>query len=160
MAVLGIMRFFERVNAMSVAEILAKKKAALALKNLEEGQAFLAANAEKEGVVTLPSGLQYEVLQAGTGDKPTLSDTVVCHYHGQNLAGEVFDSSVERGEPATFRIERLIQGYQIALPLMSVGSKWRLFVPSDLAYKDEHKSKQISANSTLIFEVELLGIVK
>ena len=89
-----------------------------------------------------------------------LSDTVVCHYHGQNLAGEVFDSSVERGEPATFRIERLIQGYQIALPLMNVGSKWRLFVPSELAYKDEHKSKQISANSTLVFEVELLDIVK
>ena len=120
----------------------------------------MAANAEKAGVVTLPSGLQYEVLQAGTGDKPTLSDTVVCHYHGQNLAGEVFDSSVERGEPATFRINRLIQGYQIALPLMSVGSKWRLFVPSELAYKDEHKSKQISANSTLVFEVELLDIVK
>ena len=119
------MAHFEWVCAMSVAEILAKKKAALALKNLEEGQAFMAANAEKAGVVTLSSGLQYEVLQAGTGDKPTLNDTVVCHYHGQNLAGEVFDSSVERGEPATFRISRLIQGYQIALPLMNVGSKWQ-----------------------------------
>ena len=154
------MAHFEWVCAMSVAEILAKKKAALALKNLQEGQAFLAANAEKDGVVSLPSGLQYEVLQVGTGAKPTLEDTVVCHYHGHNLAGEVFDSSVERGEPATFRIARLIQGYQIALPLMSVGSKWRLFVPSELAYKDEHKSKHISANSTLIFDVELIGIVK
>lgn len=144
---------------MSVAEILAKKKAAQALKNLEEGQDFLAENAQKEGVNVLPSGLQYLVLIEGTGSKPTLADKVVCHYHGQNLKGEVFDSSVNRGQPATFAVNKLIQGYQEALPLMPVGSKWVLYIPSELAYKDEHKSKEISANSTLIFELELLEIV-
>lgn len=145
---------------MSVAELLAKKKAEQAQQNLADGQAFLAENAQKEGVVVLPSGLQYKVLVEGSGAKPAVTDTVVCHYHGQNLKGEVFDSSVERGAPATFAINKLIQGYQQALPLMSVGSKWILYVPSQLAYKDEHKSKQIGANSTLIFELELLEIVK
>lgn len=144
---------------MSVAELLQKKKAALALQNLEEGAAFLAANAQQEGVVVLPSGLQYKMMVQGSGVCPGVDDTVVCHYHGQNLKGEVFDSSVNRGEPATFRINKLIQGYQQALPLMPVGSKWLLYVPAELAYKDEHKSKQIGANSTLVFEVELLGIV-
>lgn len=144
---------------MSVAEILAQKKAAQALRNLTEGHAFLAANAQQEGVVVLPSGLQYMVLVEGTGAKPTLTDQVVCHYHGQNLKGEVFDSSVNRAQPATFAVNKLIQGYQEALPLMSVGSKWVLYIPSELAYKDEHKSKEIGANSTLIFELELLEIV-
>lgn len=145
---------------MSVAQLLAEKKAAQALKNLQEGEAFLAQNAQQEGVVSLPSGLQYRVLVEGAGDKPTLDDKVICHYHGQNLQGEVFDSSVERGAPATFAIKNLIQGYQQALPLMGVGSKWVLYVPSELAYGQQHKSKQIGANSTLIFEVELLDIIK
>lgn len=144
---------------MSIAELLAKKKAAQAQKNLEEGAVFLAENAKREGVVVRPSGLQYEVLVEGAGEKPELFHRVRCHYHGTNLNGDVFDSSVERGQPAEFSINRLIQGYQEALPLMPVGSKWRLFVPSELAYKDENKSKYITANSTLIFEVELLAIL-
>ena len=144
---------------MSVAALLAKRKAAQAQKNVEEGRAFLAENAKRDGVVVRDSGLQYEVLIAGDGEKPELFHRVRCHYHGSNLNGEVFDSSVERGVPAEFSINRLIQGYQEALPLMSVGSKWRLFVPPELAYKDEDKSKYITANSTLIFEVELLAIL-
>lgn len=144
---------------MSVAQLLAKKKAAQALKNQEEGLAFLNENAQKEGVVVLPSGLQYLILESGDGAQPSVDDTVVCHYHGQNLKGEVFDSSVERGAPATFVISRLIQAYQQALPMMNVGSRWMLYVPPELAYKDEHKSKEIGAYSTLIFEVALLNIV-
>ena len=145
---------------MSVAELLQKRKAELAEKNLQEGKLFLENNAKNEGVVCLPSGLQYKILVDGNGAKPEITDTVVCHYHGQNLKGEVFDSSVDRGKPSQFNINKLIQGYQIALPLMPVGSKWILYVPSELAYKDEHKSKEIGANSTLIFEVELLEIMK
>jgi len=145
---------------MSVAELLQKRKAELAEKNLVEGKAFLTQNAKNEKIVVLPSGLQYQVLTQGSGAKPTLADTVLCHYEGKNLKGEVFDSSVQRGTPATFKIAKLIQGYQLALPLMAVGSKWILYVPSELAYKDEHKSKEIGANSTLIFDVELLDIVK
>jgi FKBP-type peptidyl-prolyl cis-trans isomerase FklB len=145
---------------MSVAELLQKRKAELAAKNLSDGIAFLADNAKQPDVVTLPSGLQYKIIKQGTGETPVLTDTVLCHYEGKNLKGEVFDSSIQRGTPATFKIAKLIQGYQQALPLMPLGSTWILYVPSELAYKDEHKSKEIGANSTLIFEVQLLDIVK
>lgn len=129
-------------------------------KNLKEGEEFLAANKTKAGVVTLPSGLQYEIIKAGTGAKPKSTDQVKCHYHGTTIDGKVFDSSVERGEPATFPLDRVIPGWTEALQLMPVGSKWKLFIPASLAYGEQSPSAEIKPNSTLIFEVELLEIVK
>ena len=127
-------------------------------KNIEEGKAFLEENSKKEGVSTLPSGLQYEVINEGTGEKPSATDSVKCHYHGTLLDGTVFDSSVQRGEPAVFGVSQVIKGWVEGLQLMSVGSKWRLFIPSDLAYGEQGAGSSIQPNSTLIFEVELLGI--
>ena len=127
-------------------------------KNIEEGKAFLEENSKKEGVTTLPSGLQYEVIKEGTGEKPSATDSVKCHYHGTLLDGTVFDSSVQRGEPAVFGVSQVIKGWVEGLQLMSVGSKWRLFIPSDLAYGEQGAGSSIQPNSTLIFEVELLGI--
>ncbi|HWF04866.1 MAG TPA: FKBP-type peptidyl-prolyl cis-trans isomerase [Candidatus Angelobacter sp.] len=120
---------------------------------------FLSANKGKEGVVTLPSGLQYKILKAGTGPKPAASDTVVCNYRGTLVNGTEFDSSYKRGEPAEFGVNRVIKGWTEALQLMPVGSKWQLFIPSDLAY-GEHAppNSGIGPNATLIFEVELLSI--
>lgn len=129
-------------------------------KNLSAGEEFLAANKAKPGVVTLESGLQYEILTAGTGPKPKLEDEVKCHYHGTTIDGTVFDSSVDRGEPATFPVNRVIPGWTEALQLMPVGSKWKLFIPAALAYGERGAGKDIKPNSTLIFEVELLEIVK
>ncbi len=126
--------------------------------NLREGQAFLEENSKKEGVVTLPSGLQYEVLQEGEGAKPKATDKVKCHYHGTLLNGQVFDSSVQRGQPAVFGVDQVIKGWVEALQLMSVGSKWRLYIPSGLAYGAQGAGNSIEPNSTLIFDVELLGI--
>lgn len=126
--------------------------------NSEAGHKFLEENAKKEGVVTLPSGLQYEVLQEGEGAIPTESDRVKCHYHGTLIDGRVFDSSVERGQPAVFGVNQVIRGWVEALQLMPIGSKWRLFVPSDLAYGAQGAGDMIGPNSTLIFDVELLGI--
>ena len=126
--------------------------------NKKEGETFLAANKAKEGVVTLPSGLQYKVLTPGTGPKPTAEDTVVCNYRGTLINGTEFDSSYKRGEPVTFPVNRVIKGWQEALQLMPVGSKWQLFVPSDLAYGDHGVSAEIGPNKTLVFEVELLSI--
>ena len=128
-------------------------------RNIEEGKAFLARNAKRSGVVTLPSGLQYEVLREGSGSIPTLSDTVRCHYHGTLISGKVFDSSVQRGAPASFPVSGVIKGWTEALQLMSVGSKWKLFIPSDLAYGARGAGEDIGPHTTLIFEVELLGIV-
>ncbi len=127
-------------------------------KNIEEGKAFLEENSKKEGVTTLPSGLQYEVINEGTGEKPSATDSVKCHYHGTLLDGTVFDSSVQRGEPAVFGVSQVIKGWVEGLQLMPVGSKWRLFIPSDLAYGEQGAGSSIQPNSTLIFEVELLGI--
>jgi len=124
----------------------------------KEGEAFLAANKSKDGVVTLPSGLQYKILTQGTGPKPTASDSVVCNYRGTLINGTEFDSSYKRGEPATFPVTGVIKGWTEALQLMPVGSKWQLFVPSDLAYGERSPSPEIGPNSTLIFEVELLSI--
>jgi FKBP-type peptidyl-prolyl cis-trans isomerase FklB len=125
--------------------------------NKKEGDAFLAANKAKEGVVTLPSGLQYKIETAGTGPKPTAQDTVVVNYRGTFINGNEFDSSFKRGQPATFPVTGVIKGWTEALQLMPVGSKWQLFIPSDLAY-GERGPGEIGPNSTLIFEVELLKI--
>lgn len=127
-------------------------------KNKSEGAAFLAANKDKEGVKTLPSGLQYKVITEGTGPKPTTTDTVVCNYRGTLINGTEFDSSYKRGEPATFPVGGVIKGWTEALQLMPVGSKWQLFVPSDLAYGERGAGAEIGPNSTLIFEVELISI--
>lgn len=127
--------------------------------NLDEGLAYLEANKTKEGVVTLPSGLQYKVVKEGDGAQPTLDDKVVCHYTGTFIDGKVFDSSVERGEPATFQVKGVIKGWQEAIPMMKVGSKWELYIPPSLAYGAK-ENPGMPANSTLVFEVELLDIVK
>lgn len=128
--------------------------------NKKAGEEFLNINKGKAGVVTLPSGFQYQVLQKGEGPKPTASDKVKCHYHGTLINGTVFDSSVQRGEPAVFGVSQVIPGWVEALQLMPVGSKWRLFIPSDLAYGEHGAGEAIEPNSALIFEVELLDIVK
>ncbi len=129
-------------------------------KNISEGKKFLEENAKRPGVTTLPSGLQYEVLKAGTGPKPTADDQVTVHYTGTLLDGTVFDSSVERGEPATFGVTQVIPGWVEALQLMPVGSKWKLYIPYDLAYGERAAGPTIGPYSTLIFEVELLEINK
>lgn len=127
--------------------------------NKTEGEAFLAANKSKEGVVTLPSGLQYKILTAGTGAKPAASDSVVCNYRGTLINGTEFDSSYKRGQPATFAVGQVIKGWTEALQLMPVGSKWQLFIPSSLAYGERGEPRGgIEPNATLIFEVELLSI--
>jgi FKBP-type peptidyl-prolyl cis-trans isomerase FklB len=126
--------------------------------NKQAGDAFLAANKSKEGVVTLPSGLQYKILKAGSGPKPTVSDSVICNYRGTLLDGKEFDSSYKRGQPATFPVGRVIRGWTEALQLMPVGSKWQLFIPSDLAYGANGAGRDIGPNATLIFEVELISI--
>ena len=127
--------------------------------NKKEGDAFLAANKSKEGVVTLPSGLQYKILKEGSGPKPTSTDSVVCNYKGTLINGTEFDSSYKRGEPATFPVTGVIKGWTEALQLMPVGSKWQLFIPSDLAYGPRGTpGGPIGPNSTLVFEVELMSI--
>ena len=125
---------------------------------IEEGANYLQENAKKEGVTTLPSGLQYEVINDGTGPIPTIEDNVTTHYHGTLIDGTVFDSSVDRGEPASFPVGGVIKGWTEALQLMSVGSKWKLHVPYDLAYGERGAGAQIGPYSTLIFEVELISI--
>ena len=126
--------------------------------NKKEGEAFLDANKTKDGVVALPSGLQYKILQAGTGPKPATTDSVVCNYRGTLINGKEFDSSYKRGQPATFPVSGVIKGWTEALQLMPVGSKWQLFVPSDLAYGARGAGGDIGPNATLIFEVELISI--
>jgi FKBP-type peptidyl-prolyl cis-trans isomerase len=126
--------------------------------NKKEGAAFLEANKTKEGVVTLPSGLQYKVLQEGSGPKPAPTDSVVCNYRGTLLNNTEFDSSYKRGQPATFPVTGVIKGWTEALQLMPIGSKWQLFVPAELAYGERGAGGQIGPNATLIFEVELLSI--
>lgn len=127
-------------------------------KNKSEGEAFLAANKSKEGVVALPSGLQYKVVTAGTGPKPAADQTVVCHYRGTLINGTEFDSSYKRGQPATFPVKGVIKGWTEVLQLMPVGSKWQVFIPSELAYGARGAGADIGPNATLIFEIELVGI--
>jgi FKBP-type peptidyl-prolyl cis-trans isomerase len=143
---------------MGISDLLFKRKQELASKNLKEGNEFRTENAKNPNVVTLESGLQYEILKNTEGQKPKSTDTVRCHYHGTNIKGEVFDSSVKRGQPASFPLNRVIIGWTEGLQLMSVGSKFRFTLPSNLAYGEEQISKEIGPNATLIFEVELLGI--
>ena len=128
--------------------------------NKKAGEEFLNINRHKAGVVALPSGLQYEILKNGNGPKPAASDKVKCHYHGTLINGTVFDSSIQRGEPAVFGVSQVIPGWVEALQMMPVGSKWRLFIPSNLAYGERGAGNMIEPNSTLIFDVELLDIVK
>ena len=128
-------------------------------KNLEEGNKFLAENGKRKGVVTLPSGLQYEIITEGTGKKPSATDTVSCHYHGTLIDGTVFDSSVMRNQPAEFPVNGVIKGWVEALQLMSEGAKWKLFIPANLAYGERGAGQSIEPNSTLIFEVELLKVL-
>lgn len=125
----------------------------------EAGAQFLAENQNKEGVVTLSSGLQYKILKSGDGPKPKASDTVKCHYEGRLINGQVFDSSIKRGEPTEFPVSGVIAGWVEALQLMPVGSKWQLYIPSELAYGSHGAGQSIGPNETLIFDVELLAIV-
>ena len=126
--------------------------------NLADSEAFLAENGQQDGVVTLPSGLQYRVLASGAGESPTTTDSVLAHYHGTLTDGTIFDSSVDRGEPATFGVSQVIAGWTEALQLMKIGDKWRLFIPPDLAYGEASPTPAIPPNSALIFDVELLEI--
>lgn len=141
---------------MGVADQLAQMKADKANANLKAGQDFLAQNKNKPGVTELPSGLQYEVLVQGNGEKPTAQNEVTCHYHGTLIDGTVFDSSVQRGKPASFPLNMVIKGWTEGLQLMPTGSKWRFFIPPHLGYGDRQVSAQIGPNSTLVFEVELI----
>jgi FKBP-type peptidyl-prolyl cis-trans isomerase len=127
-------------------------------KNKQAGEAFLSANKSKEGVTTLPSGLQYKILKEGDGKKPAATDTVQCNYRGTLLDGTEFDSSAKHGGPASFPVTGVIKGWTEALQLMPVGSKWQLFIPSDLAYGDRGAGGNIGPGATLIFEVELVSI--
>lgn len=142
-----ISQYMQRLESQQIAD------------NSKESQEFLEANKSKDGIITLPSGLQYKVLREGTGPKPLSTDNVTVHYHGTLIDGTVFDSSVERGEPASFPVNGVIMGWQEALQLMPVGSKWQLFIPSELAYGSRPMpGSPIEANMALIFEVELLSI--
>jgi FKBP-type peptidyl-prolyl cis-trans isomerase FklB len=142
---------------MGIADKLFNQKNEKAAANLKAGQEFLEANKNKPGVVALASGLQYEVLTEGTGPKPLATNKVTCHYHGTLIDGTVFDSSVNRGQPATFPLNAVIKGWTEGLQLMAAGSKWRFFIPPHLGYGDRQVSAQIGPNSTLIFDVELIS---
>lgn len=142
----------------SVREEQAKKQAAAAQSALESGKQFLAANAKKEGVVQTASGLQYKVIKAGSGKQPTPDNTVVAHYRGTLIDGTEFDSSFNRGEPATFPVGGVIPGWQEALQLMKEGARWQVFIPSDLAYGERGAGDAIGPNETLIFEIELISV--
>jgi len=142
---------------MSISDQLAQIKAEKAAANLKLGLDFLAMNKAKEGIVELASGLQYEVMFIGNGPKPNANSEVTCHYHGTMIDGSVFDSSVQRGTPASFPLNRVIAGWTEGLQLMPIGSKWKFFIPPHLAYGDRQITAQIGANSTLIFEVELIS---
>jgi FKBP-type peptidyl-prolyl cis-trans isomerase len=149
----------EQANAL-VQKFFEGAGARKAQKNLEEGNAFLEKNKARAGVTTTPSGLQYEILTAGTGPMPTAADQVRVHYHGTLIDGKVFDSSVDRGEPVVFGVGQVIPGWTEALQLMPVGSKWKIYLPSQIAYGERGAGGDIGPNAALIFEVELLEIVK
>ncbi len=131
---------------------------ALAEKNKKEGEAFLSENKKKKGVVSLPSGLQYKVIKAGEGDTPKSTDKVTVHYRGTLIDGTEFDSSYSRGKPASFRVDGVITGWTEALQLMNAGSKWQLFIPSNLAYGERGTRGRIGPNAALIFDIELISI--
>lgn len=137
------------------AELEAKMNAA----NIEQGKKFLEENAKKDGIKTLPSGLQYEVITEGNGKKPKATDQVRCHYEGTLMDGTLFDSSIKRGQPAVFGVNQVIQGWVEALQLMTEGSKWRLYIPSELGYGAQGAGEMIPPHSTLIFDVELIEVL-
>jgi len=143
---------------MALQQEMTQKQGAKGTENQKAGEAFLAENKNKEGVKTLPSGLQYQVLQEGSGKSPAKTDKVTTHYHGTLIDGTVFDSSYERGQPATFPVNGVIAGWTEALQLMKEGAKWRLFIPSNLAYGSQGAGDAIGPNSTLIFDVELISV--
>jgi FKBP-type peptidyl-prolyl cis-trans isomerase FklB len=143
---------------MGIGDKLFQMKNEKAQANLKAGQEFLDTNKNKPGVVSLPSGLQYEVMKEGNGQKPTATSKVTCHYHGTLIDGTVFDSSVQRGQPASFPLNMVIKGWTEGLQLMPQGSKWRFFIPPQLGYGDRQTGPHIGPNATLIFEVELLAI--
>ncbi|RYE53560.1 MAG: FKBP-type peptidyl-prolyl cis-trans isomerase [Sphingobacteriales bacterium] len=149
----------EQVNNC-IMEYMQVAKSAKASGNKKEGEAFLAQNKNKQGVVTTASGLQYSIITEGSGPKPTADDQVKVHYHGTLLDGTIFDSSVQRGEPIVLGLRNVIAGWTEALQLMPVGSKWKLYLPSDLAYGDMGSGGVIKPGATLVFEVELIDIVK
>jgi FKBP-type peptidyl-prolyl cis-trans isomerase FklB len=149
--------YFEPKNKEYQAKLEEKKKTEAA-DNIEAGKKFLAENAKKKGVITMENGMQYEIITAAKGPKPSKTDKVKTHYHGTLINGDVFDSSVERGEPIDFPLSGVIKGWQEGIPLMSVGAKYRFFIPQELAYGLQSPSPKIPAGSTLIFEVELLDI--
>ena len=140
-------KYFEELEAKMNAE------------NIEKGKAFLAENAKKEGIVTLPSGLQYQVLKEGNGKKPAATDRVKCHYEGTLIDGTLFDSSIKRGQPAVFGVNQVIKGWVEALQLMGEGAKWKLFIPSELGYGAQQAGELIPPHSPLIFEVELIEVL-
>ncbi len=141
-----------------VSNIRLQKQKEMGAKNVEAGKAFLSDNANKEGVITTKSGLQYKVIKEGEGDSPKLDDTVVTNYEGRLIDGQVFDSSYKRNQPATFPVKGVIKGWTEALQLMQVGAKWQLYVPADIAYGASQRGQFIKPNSTLIFDIELLEI--
>lgn len=145
---------FEEIYAQMEAQKAEQAKVAAA-----EGEAFLAENAKKDGIVVTASGLQYEILTAGDGEKPTAESVVSTHYHGTLIDGTVFDSSVERGTPAEFPVNRVIAGWTEALQMMPAGSKWRLYIPHELAYGERGAGANIAPYSALVFDVELLKVV-
>ncbi|MCQ2190076.1 MAG: FKBP-type peptidyl-prolyl cis-trans isomerase [Paludibacteraceae bacterium] len=142
----------------AINEFFAKQKTEVMSKNKKAGEEFLAKNKNNEGVVTTASGLQYKILVAGSGAKPKETDTVDCHYEGRLIDGTIFDSSYKRGQSAQFPVNGVIPGWVEALQLMPVGSKWQLYIPSELAYGEYGAGETIEPNSTLIFDVELLAI--
>lgn len=142
-----------------ITEFFRTQQANIGLKNQKEGQDFLEKNSTVDGVVTLANGLQYSVIMAGNGPIPKLSDKVKCHYHGTMIDGTVFDSSVQRGQPAVFPVSGVIKGWIEALQIMPTGSKWKLFIPPHLAYGEQGAGGSIGPEATLIFEVELLEII-
>jgi FKBP-type peptidyl-prolyl cis-trans isomerase FklB len=143
---------------VSITERLFKLNADKSANNLHAGTDYLANNKQRPGIVELPSGLQYEIINSGDGPKPNEFNKVTCHYHGTLIDGTVFDSSVQRGKPAAFPLNQVIKGWTEGLQLMPVGSKWRFYIPPHLGYGDRQVGPVIGPNSTLIFEVELLGI--
>ncbi len=135
-----------------------EKQQAAGAENDKKGKAFLAANKDKKGIVILESGIQYQIIKEGTGKRPTATNSVVAHYTGTLIDGSVFDSSVNRGEPATFPVNGVIKGWQEILPLMKMGAKWKIFIPSALAYGERGAGANIGPNETLIFDIELIDI--
>lgn len=151
------MSFDEAKNVIN--EFFTRLQQEISEENAKAGKTFLEENAKRPEVTVLPSGLQYEVLTAGTGRKPKATDRVQCHYHGTMIDGQVFDSSIQRGTPAVFGVNQVIPGWVEALQLMPEGSRWKLYIPSELAYGEQGAGGSIPANATLIFEVELIKVI-